>query len=264
MLDEDLSVLPEGEIGELCVGGPSIARGYWQQPELTAQKFIQHPFSNVDGAKLYRTGDRGRYLPDGRIELLGRADRQVKVRGYRVELGEVDAILAEHPHIKEATVVSQAVGSDHRLSAYICPQDGSDLNVTVVREYLRERVPDYMLPSTYVFLTALPRTTIGKIDTSVLPTPGAHRPNLDTPYVSPRTPIEDSLASIWAEILELDAVGIHDHFLDLGGDSLLAVRIVAAMEERLGIEFGAESIFEQPTVAELASAAADVSTHAGV
>jgi acyl-CoA synthetase (AMP-forming)/AMP-acid ligase II/acyl carrier protein len=264
ILNENSIRVPEGEVGELCVGGPSIAREYWQQPELTCQKFIKHPFSDIEGAKLYRTGDRGRYLPDGRIELAGRADRQVKVRGYRVELGEVEAILAEHPSIKEATVLSQPIENDHRLTAYICSQGDGELNVSIVREYLRARVPDYMLPSSYCFLAELPRTAIGKIDTSALPSPGSSRPNLDNPYVSPRTSREDMIVSIWAEILEVDAVGIHDHFLDLGGDSLLAVRIMAVIADRLGMELGAESLFEQPTVAELATAFDNQGIHASV
>lgn len=264
ILDENLVQVPNGEIGELCVGGPSIARGYLRRPELTAERFIPNPFRSITPSTLYRTGDRGRYLPDGRIELTGRADRQVKVRGYRVELGEVEAVLAQHRDVQETIFVGQAIGSDNRVIAYVALRDGVQQNVTSLREHLRDRVPDHMLPSSYVFLPALPRTPIGKIDTSALPTPGATRPHLDNPYVDPRNALEHTIASIWAEILDVDAVGIHDHFLDLGGDSLQAVRIAAAIETQLGRDLGAESVFEHPTVAELAAALADRGADVGL
>jgi len=261
ILDDNLNRAPDGEIGELCVSGPSIAQGYWRQPELTAQKFVPHPFKDTQGARLYRTGDRGQFLPDGRIELAGRADRQVKVRGYRVELGEVETMIRTLPDVEDVAVVSQPTESDHRLIAYVCFRSGEAASVSALREYLRERVPDYMLPSVYVFLPSLPRTPIGKVDVMALPSPGTERPNIDTPYVAPRSGAEDIIASIWAEVLEIDLVGIHDHFLDLGGDSILAVRIAAEIEVRLGHDVRGEMIFDCPTVAELAGAL-ELASHA--
>jgi len=264
IIDEHLCQVPGGEVGELCVSGPGIAREYWKRPELTSERFIHNPFGTSGAPKLYRTGDFGRYLPDGRIELTGRADRQVKIRGYRVEFGEVESALERHTDVREVVVVSQPLGADNRLIAYISLREDSPRNVTSLREHLRECVPDHMLPSAYVFVTALPRTAIGKVDINALPAPGAERPELGNPYVAPRNPFEDGIASIWAEVLEVDLVGIHDHFLDLGGDSLLAVRIAAAIETQLRRELRSESVFEQPTVAELAAALFSESAHASV
>ena len=262
IVDECLSQVPDGAIGELCVGGPGIAREYWRQPKLTAERFVPNPFHTSGVDRLYRTGDFGRYLPDGRIELTGRADRQVKIRGYRVEFGEVESALARHSDIQEVVVVGQPVGSDNRLLAYVSLREGCPKNVTSLREHLREGVPDHMLPSAYVFVAALPRTAIGKVDINALPAPGVGRPELTNSYVAPRNRLEDEVATIWAEILEVDLVGVEDHFLDLGGDSLLAVRIVAAMETQLGWNLSAESLFDYPTVSQFAAFGASEGNHA--
>jgi acyl-coenzyme A synthetase/AMP-(fatty) acid ligase/acyl carrier protein len=248
LLDENLIPVANGDVGEICGAGPSLALGYLERDELTAERFIPNPVHREKGL-VYRTGDRGRLLPDGRLQLMGRIDRQVKVRGYRVELSELEVALQQLPGVREAAVIHQPLDNyDNRLIAYLCTNEG--ITVSRVRKHLRTRVPDHMLPSAYVFLDTLPRTPIGKVIVSSLPEPGSGRPKLDTPYVVPATILEDQIASIWAEVLEIACIGRDDHFMDVGGDSILAAQIVAAVESRTGIRAGIMSLFEWPTVAE--------------
>ncbi len=251
ILDEQRKPVSPGKVGEIYGGGLNLAAGYWQRPGLTVERFIPNPFG-TGAPVLYRTGDRGLFLPDGRLQLAGRADRQVKVRGYRIELIEVENALLKLRDVREAAVVPQALGHDSRLVAYVCPVSPNGVTVSQVRKHLLRYLPTHMLPSAFVFLNELPRTPVGKLDSQALPNPGVSRPDLENAYVAPRTPLEDEIASIWAEILKKDCVGRDDHFLDLGGDSILAVEVCAAMEERLGMSVDTVSIFERPTVAEIA------------
>jgi amino acid adenylation domain-containing protein len=250
VLDEKMQPVPAGEVGELYGGGPGLAAGYWRKPDLTAERFIPNPFETT-AARLYRMGDRGRFLPNGEVQLRGRTDKQVKVRGHRVELAEVEVALQKIGALKEVAVTTQPIGNDNRLVAYVCPRTQESVSVTAIRRHLRNHIPDHMLPSAYVFLAELPRTAIGKIDASALPQPGSARPDLECPYSAPQTPLEGEVADVWAEILERDCVGRDDHFIDLGGDSINAVEIAAVLGRRLGVHVDAVSCFELPTVAEM-------------
>ena len=221
VLDDRLQPVPIGVPGELYIGGEGLARGYLNQPALTAERFIPHPFRS--GARLYRTGDWVRYLPDANLEFLGRRDQQVKVRGFRVELGEVEAALRGYPDIREAVAtVREDTPGDKRLVAYVVTDKPPP--VSEWRHFLQARLPDYMVPSTFVALAALPLTANGKVDRSALPIPAITR---ETAAVAPHTEDERRLADIFAEVLHLPQVGIHDNFFELGGDSILAIQIVA-------------------------------------
>ncbi|SCX63279.1 non-ribosomal peptide synthase domain TIGR01720/amino acid adenylation domain-containing protein, partial [Nitrosospira sp. Nsp1] len=244
VLDDRLQPVPIGVPGELYIGGEGLARGYLHQPALTAERFISHPFRS--GARLYRTGDWVRYLPDANLEFLGRRDQQVKVRGFRVELGEVEAALRGYPDVREAVAtVREDTPGDKRLVAYVVTDQPPP--VSEWRHFLQARLPDYMVPSAFVALAALPLTANGKIDRSALPRPAVAR---ETAAVAPRTEDERRLADIFAEVLHLPQVGIHDNFFELGGDSILAIQIVARARAQ-GLRFTPRQLFEQPTIAGL-------------
>ncbi|MEM7557431.1 MAG: amino acid adenylation domain-containing protein, partial [Cyanobacteria bacterium P01_A01_bin.84] len=215
ILDSRKNVCPIGVSGELCIGGAGLARGYLNRPDLTSEKFIKNPFSNQKEARLYRTGDLARWLPDGNIEYLGRIDDQVKIRGYRIELGEIEHVLQENPLVKQAVVIASADtnGSD-RLVAYIVAVD--DFDKDSIRLFLKDRLPDYMVPQIYVKLDAIPLTNNGKIDKKSLPVANV-REGLDKEYVAPKSDIEKQLCQIWKDLLGLERVGIHDNFFELGG-----------------------------------------------
>jgi amino acid adenylation domain-containing protein len=251
VLDARLQPVPIGVIGDLYIGGDGLARGYLAQPALTAERFIPDPFNTDPGTRLYRTGDRVRYLPDGNIEFLGRADQQVKVRGFRIEPGEIEAALTMHPQVQDCTILAREDRpGDKRLVAYLVATDrieGADL-----REYLRTMLPDYMVPAAFVQLERLPLTANGKIDRAALPAPEQQDLALHSSYEPPRTKLEERLATIWAEVLGLERVGIHDNFFELGGHSLLATRLAARVREALGVDVAIRSLFEHPTLAELA------------
>jgi acyl-coenzyme A synthetase/AMP-(fatty) acid ligase len=220
ILDPYLSPVPIGVAGELHVGGDGLARGYLNLPELTAEKFIKHPFSNDPQARLYKTGDRARYLPDGNIEFLDRIDNQVKLRGYRIELGEIETVLNQNPAIREAVVtLREDSPGDKRLIAYVVSHQQLSPTNNELKNYLREKLPEYMVPSAFIFLESLPLTPNGKLDRKALPAPDHSRPELDDDFAVPTTPVEEILANTWAEILKLDKVGIHDNFFHLGGHS---------------------------------------------
>jgi aspartate racemase len=255
ILDSHLNPVPIGVSGELCIGGDGLARGYFNHPELAAEKFIPHPFSNEPGARLYKTGDLARYFPDGTIEFLGRMDHQVKIRGYRIELGEIETILEEHSRIGQAVVVGrEETRGDKRLVGYVVPNGAPAPDTSELRSFVQRKLPDYMVPSAFVFLDALPLTPSGKVDRRALPALDQSRPELEIPFVAPRTPLEESMAKIWAELLKVEKVGVHDNFFALGGHSLLATQVISRVRDAFHAEVFLPSLFEKPTLAGFAEA----------
>ncbi|OLE20148.1 MAG: hypothetical protein AUI36_35095 [Cyanobacteria bacterium 13_1_40CM_2_61_4] len=252
LLDESGREVGFNQSGEIAVKSRFLSSGYWQRPELTGEKFLSEP--GVQEERVYLTGDLGQMSEDGCLEHLGRKDFQVKIRSFRVDIGEVEATLVDHPAIKEAAIIaSEDQSGDTRLVAYIVPTRYPALTVSDLRSFLKEKLPDYMIPSALVSLDKIPLTATGKVDRRALPDPGSARPELDTIYVPPRTLVEKEVAKIWAEILSLDLVGIHDNFLDLGGHSLAATRIVSRLINAFRLELPAQSLLQAPTVAEMAA-----------
>jgi amino acid adenylation domain-containing protein/non-ribosomal peptide synthase protein (TIGR01720 family) len=249
VLDRRLEPAPLGVVGELCIGGAGVARGYLGRPGLTAERFVPDPFSGAPGARLYRTGDLGRWRPDGVLEFLGRADLQLKVRGFRVEPGEVEAALTAHPGVGQAAVVARG----GRLVAYLVAGDRPP-PVEELRGWAAARLPEFMVPGAFVVLERLPLTANGKLDRAALPDPDNERPQLEVGYLAPRTPTEAALAQVWAGALGVERVGVHDDFLALGGDSILAIQVVARAATA-GVRLTPRQLFTHPTVAELAAAA---------
>ncbi|HEV2800537.1 MAG TPA: non-ribosomal peptide synthetase, partial [Pyrinomonadaceae bacterium] len=254
ILDADLHPVPVGVAGELYIAGAGLARGYLHRPELTAERFLPDPFGAA-GGRLYRTGDRARFLSDGTIEYLGRVDYQVKVRGFRIELGEVEAALAAHPQVNEAVVVAREDETgDKRLVAYLV-LEGADAHVAEVNEwraFLRERLPEYMIPAAFVVLDKLPLSPNGKVDRRALPIPDQARPVLRQEYVRARNGVEQQLVDIWVEVLRVERIGVHDDFFELGGDSLIATRLVSRVRRSLDVEVPLATLFKHTTVASLA------------
>jgi amino acid adenylation domain-containing protein len=254
LLDEALQPVPVGVTAELYLGGEGLARGYLGRPELTAEKFIPDPFGKKGGGRLYRTGDLARYLPDGNIEYLVRVDHQVKIRGYRIELGEVETALREQEGVRECVVVArQEDGSAARLVSYVVLEAGASLSVTALRQGLLRRLPEYMIPASFVQLEELPLTANGKLDRRALPDPDHQRPALETEQVGPSTAVEESLVRIWSEVLRVSEVGIHDNFFELGGHSLLATQVISRVRAAFNVEIPLRTFFEEPTIAGLAS-----------
>jgi acyl carrier protein len=238
----------------LCIGGAGLARGYLASPDTTAEAFVPNPFSSNPGERLYKTGDLVRHLPDGNIEFLRRLDSQIKIRGFRVEAGEIETVLRQHPAVDDAVVmVREDVPGDKQLSAYIVSDQPAARVIGELRDFLKKKLPNYMLPYAFVFLDRLPLTANGKIDRSSLPVPDPTRPDLKDTFVAPRTQLEKQIVAIWAEILKLERVGIHDDFFDLGGHSLLAIRVISRVREAFQTEVPLRSLFEMSTVAGLAS-----------
>ena len=253
ILDRQNQPLPIGVPGELYIGGDGVARGYRNQPELTAKNFISNPFRGEAGARLYKTGDLARYLPDGSIEFLGRRDDQVKIRGFRIELGEIEAALTRHPDLRTATViVREQLAGGKRLVAFATLRGNSEPSFEELRNFLKTKLPEYMLPSKFEFLPTLPLTPSGKVDRRALPTAEHPGPESNREYAAPRTDLEKKLARIWADLLKLDRVGIHDNFFDLGGYSLLAVKLLKAVEKLSSVNVSLASLFRAPTIKELA------------
>jgi amino acid adenylation domain-containing protein len=239
-----------GEIGEIAVSGPSLAFGYWKEPELTNAKFVPDP--RDANRYIYLTGDLGQMLPDGFLIHRGRKDLMVKIRGYRVHISEVEAALLEHSRVKQAGVAAWDRGSGEKyLVGYVVPRQESAVTVSELNEFLRKTLPDYMMPTSYVFLESLPLVN-GKLDRTALPLPDHRRPNLRTPYIQPHTELQKGLCQIWAEVLSVDRVGIQDNFLDLGGHSLFAAQIVSRIRTVFSIELPLSHLFESPTVAAMA------------
>ncbi|MCY1022294.1 non-ribosomal peptide synthetase [Pyxidicoccus sp. MSG2] len=261
VLDTAGTEAADGSEGELAIGGVGLARGYLDRPDLEASRFVPDPFGR-DG-RLYRTGDRGRRRADGHLEFLGRIDDQVKVRGFRVEPGEIEAVLTEHPEVREAAVVPRDDASGGtRLTAYVLPAGAHPPSVTSLRRFLEARLPEYMIPAAFVALAALPRLPSGKLDRRALPSPGEVRPALDTPFVEPRTPVEQTLARVWSEVLRVSEVGVADEFLALGGDSLSAARVSTRLRA-VGIPLSGRDILERRTIAALVEHVAGGATSAG-
>ena len=252
VLDRSLQPVPIWVAGELYVGGAGLARGYLNRPELTMQCFIPDPFSKAPGARLYKTGDVARFLPNRDLEYLGRADQQVQIRGFRVELGEIESVLAEHEAISRAVVV---VREDHpggqRLVGYFVVTPDHEVNIPELRKHLRARLPEYMIPQYFVKLEAVPLTPNGKVDRRALPPPMSHRPELESDYVAPRTELERTIASIWQAVLHLEKIGINDNFFELGGHSLLATQVLSRIRKILHVEFPLKRFFGSPTIAGL-------------
>jgi amino acid adenylation domain-containing protein len=268
ILDRRLRPVPVGVTGELYIGGAGVTAGYLNQPTETAVRFVPDPFCDDSDLRLYRTGDLARYLPDGIVEFLGRADTQVKVRGYRVELGEIEAVLSAYDGVRQAIVVAQGEtgtvdvpsarisggvsSADERLVAYLVTSGAEPPSPDDLRASLKKRLPEYMVPAAFVFLQTLPLTPNGKVDRAALPAPDDARPGLQSNFVAPRTPVEKQLAAIWASLLKVSAVGVDDNFFDLGGHSLLATQVVSRMRKEFQLEIPLRSLFESPTVAQLA------------
>jgi nonribosomal peptide synthetase DhbF len=240
-----------GVAGELYLAGVGLGRGYLNRPDLTAERFVANPYAKQAGQRMYCTGDIARWKADGSLDFIGRADRQVKLRGFRIELGEVEAALREHPEVQQAAVVLRKDSpGEKRLVGYITWRDGGATDLGAVRNHLRQRLPNYMVPSALVALDTFPLTPNGKLDRNALPPPEG-RPQGMT-YVAPRTPIEEVLAGIWADVLHLHRVGVHDDFFELGGHSLLATRMLAQVRDVLSIDVPLKDVFAGPTVADLA------------
>ncbi|HEV7506854.1 MAG TPA: non-ribosomal peptide synthase/polyketide synthase [Thermoanaerobaculia bacterium] len=255
LLDAGLHRVPLGISGELWIGGEGLARGYRARPELTAERFVPDPFAARPGARMYRSGDLGRFRPDGAIEILGRADFQVKVRGFRIELGEIEAALEAQPEVERAVVVASGEERSRRLVAYLVPRaaGASTLSVAELRERLGRSLPDYMLPAAWMLLESLPLTPNGKVDRRALPAPEGGRPDAGAMFVAPRTALEELLAGVWAEALQVERVGVDDNFFTLGGHSLLAMQVISRVREAFGVELPLRSLFERPTVAAMAA-----------
>ncbi|MDQ1024653.1 amino acid adenylation domain-containing protein [Streptomyces umbrinus] len=253
VMDEYGQLAPIGVPGELWIGGVGLARGYLNQPELTREKFVPHPFSADPHARLYRSGDRVRWLPDGNLEFVGRVDHQVKLRGLRIELGEIETVLTSHDQITAAVVmVREDTSGDKRLVAYIAPTAGADPGTPALRAWCKRTLPDYMVPGWFVSLPALPLTPNGKIDRKALPKPPSERPDLADTYTAPRNEIETAIADIWSDVLGIDRIGIHDNFFDLGGHSLLATRVINQISKFLNSNVPVRDLFRFPTIAGLA------------
>jgi acyl carrier protein len=252
ILDEQGEPLPAGCPGELHVGGIGVARGYLHQPDLTAESFVPDPFSSVHGARLYKTGDWTRYLSDGDIEFLGRKDRQIQLRGFRIELNEIEAVLLRHPDIEEAAVVAVPDTSDQQLAAYVVLRKECDLADWQVRHYLRTQLPEYMVPRVILTLDRLPRNISGKVDRAALP-PVSSLGLENQPAVQPQSPMARELIRIWANLLKLEPehVSVHDSFFKLGGHSLLAIQLLFQIKRTFAVELSFVGFFENPTVAGL-------------
>ena len=253
LLDSHLSPVPIGVRGELYIGGDGLARGYLNRPELTAEKFIANPFSNEPGERLYRTGDVARYLPDGNIEFLGRMDRQVKVRGYRIELGEIESALSQHPAVKNAVVVMrEEFPGNKRLAAYVVAKQQPAPVTRDLCTFLKDKLPDYMIPSAFWFLDSLPVTPNGKVDRKALPAPDQTWPGIDKAFVWARDALELQLTKLWEKIIGVEPIGVRDNFFEIGGHSLLAVRLVTQMNKMFRKHLALATLFQAPTIEQLA------------
>ncbi len=253
ILDDRMRVVPVGVAGELYIGGAGLARGYWRRPELTSERFVINPFDPTGKTRLYKTGDLCRYLPEGNIEFLGRMDHQVKIRGFRIEMGEIETVLSGHESVGQCVVVAREDRpGEKRLVGYVVARSGTGCSTGELREYLGQRLPEYMVPSAVVVMESLPLTVSGKVDRRALPAPcweaGEGRPG----YEAPQTPVQEALCGVFCEVLGVEKVGIHDDFFELGGHSLLATKAVYRIHDRLRTDLQIQSLFEHPTAARLA------------
>ncbi|MFK8103091.1 MAG: amino acid adenylation domain-containing protein, partial [Saprospiraceae bacterium] len=254
ILNEKLEQVPIGTIGEIYIGGKGVARGYLNRPQLTAERFIPHPFQEDKTKRLYRTGDLAQWLPDGNLDFIGRTDHQVKLRGYRIELGEIEVVLAQHEAVREAiTIITDAPAADQKLVAYIVLKKNAQLNTTELRAYLEKHLPAYMVPALFIFLDQMPLANSGKVDRKALPKPSTQRPTLKQSYVAPVTTLEKFLSQLWCDILALDQIGTQDKFFELGGNSLQAAKFINIVQETLGEPIFIITIFDAPTIASYAA-----------
>jgi acyl-coenzyme A synthetase/AMP-(fatty) acid ligase/acyl carrier protein len=253
ILDSHLQPVSIGVPGELHIGGIGLARGYLNHPELTAERFVPNPFTDEPGARLYKTGDLARFLTNGQVEYLGRTDQQIKIRGFRIELGEVEAVLSQHPAIQHCVVAAREdKPGDKRLVAYWVAAEAEVPTSNELRQFLQQTLPDYMIPVAFIQLATLPLTPNGKVDRRALPQPDLSALHSSSNYIAPRTPLEQQLADIWAEVLQLEQVGIHDNFFELGGHSLLATQVVTRIQTICQINVPLRSLFEALTIERLA------------
>jgi acyl-CoA synthetase (AMP-forming)/AMP-acid ligase II/acyl carrier protein len=251
LLDSFLNPVAVGVTGEVYLGGVGVGRGYVNRPDLTAEKFIPNPFDSEAGTRLYRTGDKARYLLNREIEYIGRIDNQVKLRGFRIELGEIEAVMLQHPTVREAVVViREDLADSQSLVAYVVPKNKQLLTISELRQFLEFKLPNYMIPSAFVTLEALPLTSNGKVNRKALPI--ANLARSETDFVLPRNYTEKIVASVYAEILKQEKIGIKDNFFELGGHSLLATQVISRLREAFEIEFPLRILFEKPTVISLA------------
>jgi amino acid adenylation domain-containing protein len=264
IVDSHLQPVGVWSPGELNISGHNVGRGYLNSPDRTAEKFIPDPFAAEPGARLYRSGDLVRCLPSGAIEFIGRIDHQLKLRGFRIELGEVRAALFEHPSVRDVVVtVREDQPGEKRLVAYVVPAQKPGPSATDLRAFLRQKLPEYSIPSAFVVLATIPLTPNGKIDERSLPSPEEAQAEQARPYVAPRTPLEEVLAAIWKEILKVERVGVLDNFFELGGHSLLAMRVVSRLRETFRIDLSLRMLFEQTCVEQLAKALTSIESKPG-
>ncbi|MGZ6505496.1 MAG: condensation domain-containing protein, partial [Tumebacillaceae bacterium] len=250
VLDEQMEPVPIGVAGELYIGSIGLARGYLNRPELTAEKFVSHPFNEQSKARLYRSGDLVRYRADGQLEFLGRVDEQVKIRGFRIELGEIEEVLLTHEAVDDVLVMAREDAPfEKRLVAYVVVRDAATPATEELRSFLQASLPDFMVPAAFVMLERFPLTPNGKVDRRALPLPAWE----SAAYVAPRTPLEKTLVDMWGDVLGSKQLGIEDHFLELGGHSLLAIQILARVRDQLQIEVSLKQLFAHPTIAEFAA-----------
>jgi acyl carrier protein len=249
-MDHRREPVPVGVVGELYIGGAGVTRGYLGRPELTAERFVPDPWSGAAGARLYRTGDLARYRCDGNLEFLGRCDEEVKIRGHRLHPGEVEATLRTHAGVGECAVVAQQSAGGKRLMAYL---GRTEATAEELRSYLRERLPEYMIPSGFIRLGSLPMTANGKVDRSALILQNPSDVQSEHAYVAPKTDEEKALAEIWKELLGQDRIGAEDHFIDLGGHSLMVIRLINRVREIFGVRLVMAHVFEAPTIASQAA-----------
>ncbi len=253
LLDDHLRPVAAGEPGEICVGGAGLGRGYLNRPDLTAQKFISLPIRSDRPERLYRSGDLGRYLPNGDLEYLGRIDHQVKIRGFRVELGEIESVLGEHPSVRESVVLPRDdARGEKRLVAYVIFRTGREVPASILRQSLRQRLPEYMVPSVFACIDQLPLTTNGKLDVNALPNPTADAGPSPVATAAPRSELEEKIAAIWQEVLKRPVVGRDESFFDIGGNSLSLAEIHVRLQKLMGYDFPIVKLFEHPTVGSLA------------
>ncbi|PSB57975.1 non-ribosomal peptide synthetase, partial [Chamaesiphon polymorphus] len=252
ILDPQLQPVPVGVTGELHIGGDGLARGYLNRPELTASKFIPNPFSSDKSARLYKTGDLARYLNDGNIEFLGRLDHQVKIRGFRIELGEIEAVISQHPQVSQVVAIDREdISGNQQLVAYVIAQSGAEISSTEIKDFVKEKIPSYMVPGAVICLDSLPLTPNGKVDRQALPQPDMSSMSSGD-FVPPRTHTEAVLAEIWQKILKVEKISVRDNFFDLGGHSLLATQLSSQISEALNVKLPLKSLFEASTLASLA------------
>jgi len=252
ILDDSQEILPTGSVGELYVGGAGVGRCYLNQPAFTAERFVPDPFSEKSGMRLYRTGDLARWRADGAVELVGRIDHQVKVRGFRVELSEIESILEQHTAVEQAVVIPEVVGGESRLHAYVVAQ-GLPPTVAQLRAFVKERGPDHLVPASFSMIECMPLLPNGKTDRAALATrAGQNDGDLDPFHASPENPTEETIASVWRSILNLDRIGIDDNFFDLGGHSLLMTRVHLKLTEEFGRKIPVIEVFRYPTIRSLA------------